>query len=143
MSAELPLSTRTLRVLNPSIMIIMTSGSSWGCFTHLASSSEKCKSSLVRLCFDGGILWTLFTCLWYDFLRDLNDPPVVGPSAMVFISPSALCGRGWGRSSSLRVLTGWLFCLYLPKSPLFTYCCSFPLRMSSSICYFRSLQSSV
>ena len=143
MSAELPLSTRTLRVLNPSIMIIMTSGSSWGCFTLLTSSSEKYKSPLVRLCFDGGILWMLFTCLWYDFLRDLNDPPVVGPPVMVFISPSALCGRGWGRSSSLRVLTCWLFCPYLPESPLFIYCCSFPLRMSSSICSFRSLQSSV
>ena len=94
MSAELSLSTRTLRVLNPSIMIIMTSGSSWGCFTLLTSSSEKYKSPLVRLCFDGGILWMLFTCLWYDFLRDLNDPPVVGPPAMVFLSPSALCGRG-------------------------------------------------
>ena len=138
MSAELSLSTRTLRVLTPSIMIIMTSGSSWLCFTLLASSSERYKSSLVRLCFDGGILWTLFTCLWYDFLRDLNDPPV-----MVFISPSALCGRGWGQSSSLRALTCWLLCPYLPKSPLFTYCCSFPLQMSSSICSFRSLHSSV
>ena len=92
MSAELPLSTRTLRVLNPLIMIIMASGSSWGCFTLLASSSEKYRSPLVRFCFDGGILWTLFTYLWYDFLGDLNDPPEVGPPAMVFISPSALCG---------------------------------------------------
>ena len=100
MSAELPLSTRTLLVLNPSIMIMMTRGSSWGCFTPLASSSKKHMSWLVRLCFMGGRPCTLFTCLWYDFLRERNEPPVVGPPVIVFISPSAVCGRGYEWSSS-------------------------------------------
>ena len=86
MSAEIPLSTRTLLVLNPSIMIMMTRGSSWGCFTPLASSSEKHMSWLVRLCFRGGRLCTLFTCLWYDFLRERNEPPMVGPPVIVFLS---------------------------------------------------------
>ena len=102
MSAELPLSTRTLQVLNPSIRIMMTRGSSWGCFTPLASSSEKHMSWLVRLCFSGGRPCTLFTCLWYDFLRERNEPPVVGPLVIVFISLSAVCGRGCVWSSSLR-----------------------------------------
>ena len=56
MSAELPLSTGTLLVLKPSIMIMMTRGSSWGYFTSLASSSEKYMSWFVRLCFKGGKL---------------------------------------------------------------------------------------
>ena len=56
MLAELPLSTRTLLVLNPSIMTIMIKGSSWGFFTPLASSSKKYMSWFVRLCFKGGRL---------------------------------------------------------------------------------------
>ena len=143
MSAELPLSTRTLLVLNPSIRIMMTRGSSWGCFTPLASSSEKHMSWLVRLCFSGGRPYTLFTCLWYDFLRERNEPPVVGPPVIVFISLSAVCGRGCVWSSSLRKPPCWPFCSYLAESPFFTYCCNFPFRISSSICSFRSLQSSV
>ena len=143
MSAELPLSTRTLLVLNPSIRIMMTRGSSWGCFTPLASSSEKQMSWLVRLYFGGGRPCTLFTCLWYDFLRERNEPPEVGPPVIVLISPSAVCGRCCVWSSSLRKPPCWPFCLYLAESPFFTYCCNFPFRISSSICSFRSLQSSV
>ena len=143
MSAELPLSTRTLLVLNPSIMIMMTRGSSWGCFTPLASSSEKHMSWLVRLCFMGGKPCTLFTCLWYDFLRERNEPPVVSPPVIVFISPSAVCGRGCEWFSSLWKPPGWPFYPYLAESPFFTNYCNFPLRISSSICSFKSLQSSV
>ena len=143
MSAELPLSIRTLLVLNPSIRIMITRGSLWGYFTPLASSSEKHMSWLIRLCFSGGRPCTLFTCLWYDFLREWNKPPMVGPPVIVFISPSAVCGRGCEWSSSLRKPPCWPFCPYLAESPFFTYCCNFPLRISSSICSFRSLQSSV
>ena len=143
MSAELPLSTKTLLVLNPSIRIMMTRGSSWGCFTPLASSSKKHMSWLVRLCFSGGKPCTLFTCLWYDFLRERNEPPVVGPPVIVFISPSAIGGRGCECSSSLRKPPCWPFCPYLAESPFFTYCCNFPLQISSFICSFRSLRSSV
>ena len=143
MSAELPLSTRILLVLNPSIRIMMTRGSLWGCFTPLASSSEKHMSWLIHLCFSGGIPCTLFTCLWYNFLRERNEPPVVGPPVIVFIFPSAVCGRGCEWSSSLRKPPYWPFCPYLAESLFFTYCCNFPLRISSSIYSFRSLQSSV
>ena len=101
MSVELSLCTRILWVLNPSIVNIMTKGSSWGYFTPLASSLEKNMSLSIRLCFIRDILWMLFTCLWYDFLRDLNDPPVDCPPVIVFISSIILGGR-WGiRSSSL------------------------------------------
>ena len=143
MSAELPLSTRILLVLNPSIITIMTRGSSWGCFTPLASSSEKHMSWFVHLCFVSGRPCTLFTYLWYDFLREWNEPPVVGPPVIVFISPSAVCGRGYEWSSSLRKPACWPFCPYLAESLFFTYCCNFPLHISSSICSFKSLQSSV
>ena len=143
MSAELPLSIRTLLVLNPLIMIMMTRGSSWGCFTPLASSSEKHMSWLIRLCFMGGKPCTLFTYLWYDFLRERNEPPMGSPPVIVFISPSAICGRDCEWSSSLRKPPCWPFCPYLAESPFLTYCCNFPLRISSSICSFKSLQSSV
>ena len=78
MSAELPLSIRILLILNPSIFNIITKGSLWGCFTPLASPSLKDMSRSVRCCLNGGIVWTLFTYLWYAFLRDLNDPPEKG-----------------------------------------------------------------
>ena len=139
MSAELPLSTRTLLVLNPSIRIMMTRGSSWGCFMPLASSSEKQMSWLVRLYFGGGRLCTLFTYLWCDFLRERNEPPEVGPLVIVLISPSAVCGRCFVWSSSFRKPPYWPFCLYLAESPFFTYCCNFPFRISYSICSFKSL----
>ena len=145
MSAELPLSTRILLVLNPSIFSIMTKGSLWGCFTPMASPSLKDMSWYVRLCLDGGTTWTLFTCLWYAFLSDLNDPPENGPPVIVFISPITLFG-GWDSQSSSRendscwILLSSLNLLY---SPFFTYFCNFPFCINSSICSFRSLQSSV
>ena len=92
MSAELPFSMRILLVLNPSIFNIITNGSLWGYFTPLASASLKDMSWSVRLCLNEGIMWTLFTCLWHAFLRDLNDPPMKGPPVIVFISPITSCG---------------------------------------------------
>ena len=145
MSAELPLSTRILLVLNPSIFSIITKGSLWGCFTPLASPSLKDMSRSVHCCLNGGIVWTLFTCLWYAFLRDLNDPPEKGPFVIVFISPITSCGDWEGRSSLLEEDPCWLLLpsLNLLYSPFFTYFCNFPFHISSSICSFRSLQSSV
>ena len=144
MSAELPLSTRILLVLNPSIFSIMTKGSLWGCFTPLASPSLKDMSLSVRHCLDGGMVWTLFTCLWYAFLSDLNDPPENGPPTIVFISPITLYG-GWdGRLSSWEKDSCWLLSsLDLLYSPFFTYFCNFPFHINSSIYSFRSLQFSV
>ena len=94
MSAELPLSTRIILVLSPSIFNIITNESLWGYFTPLAFVSLKEMSWSVCLCLNRGIMWTLFTCLWHAFLRDLNDPPVKGPPVIVFISPIISCG-GW------------------------------------------------
>ena len=145
MSVELPLSTRILLVLNPSIMSIVTKGSSWGYFTPLASSYEKNMSLFVHLCFKGGILWMLFTYLWYDLLRDLNDPFVDGPPVIVFISPITLGGRREVRSSSFGEASH-LPLLSSPDllgSPFFTNLYNFPFHMSSSICSFKSLQSSM
>ena len=81
-------------MLNPSIFNIMTKGSLWGCFTPLAFVSLKDISWSVCLCLNGGITWTLFTCLWHAFLRDLNDPSVKGPPTIVLISPITSYG-GW------------------------------------------------
>ena len=128
MFAELPLSTRILLVLNPSIFSIMTKRSLWGCFTPLASALLKDISWSVRLCLNGGIMWTLFTCLWHAFLRDLNDPSVKGPPAIVFISLITSYG-GWnGRSSLLDEDSCWLLLspLNLLYSPFLTYFYSFP-----------------
>ena len=145
MSAELPLSTRILLVLNPSLFSIMTKGSLWGCFTPLASASLKDISWFIRLCLNGGIVWTLFTCLWHAFLRDLNDLPVKGPPAIVFISPITSYG-GWNGRSSLLDEDSCPFLLpprNLLYSPFLTYLCSFPFCINSSICSFKSRQSSV
>ena len=144
-SAELPLSMRIHLVLNPSIFSIMTKGSLWGCFTPLASPSLKDMSRSVHCCLDRGIVWTLFTYLWYAFLGDLNDPPENGPPVIVFISPITSCG-GWdGRSSSREEDLCWFLLpsLNLLYSPFFTYFYNFPFRINSSICSFTSLQSSV
>ena len=145
MSAELPLSTRILLVLNPSLFSIMTKGSLWGCFTPLASASLKEISWFIRLCLNGGIIWTLFTCLWHAFLSNLNDLPVKGPPAIVFISPITSYG-GWNGRSSLLDEDSCSFLLppwNLLYSPFLTYLYSFPFCINSSICSFKSRQSSV
>ena len=46
---ELPLSTNTLWVLNPSMVSIMTRGSSWGCLIPFASCSDKTMSSFLTM----------------------------------------------------------------------------------------------
>ena len=145
MFAKLPLSTRILLVLNPSIFSIMTKGSLWGCFTPLATPSWKDMSRSVHRCLDGGMVWTLFTFLWYAFLRDLNDPPENGHPVIVFISLITSCG-GWdGRSSPREEDPFWFLLpsLNLRYSPFFTYFCNFPFHINSSIYSFRSLQFSV
>ena len=145
MSVELPLSTRILLVLNPSIVSIITKGSLCGCFTPLASASLKDISWSVCFCLNRGIMWTLFTYLWHAFLRDLNDPLVKGLPAIVFISPITSY-EGWCGQSSLleedscRFL---LLALNLLYSPFFTYFYNFPFCINSFICSFKSRQSSV
>ena len=140
MSAKLPLSTRILLILNPSIVNVMTKGSLRGCFTPLAFSSLKDISWFVRLCLNRGTIWTLFTCLWHASLGNLNDPPANGPPVIVVISLITFC-RGWnGLSSSLDVDPCWLLLpsLNLLGSPFFIYFYNFPFRINSSICSFKS-----
>ena len=79
--AELPLSTNTLQVLNPSMGSIMTRGSSWGYLIPFTSYLEKTMSAfLVWRCFAiRWLTWTLFICLWTAFLKGLYDPSMIGP----------------------------------------------------------------
>ena len=145
-SAKLPLSTETCLVLKPSIMSMMTSGSSCGCFTLLASSSENTISLFSLLwCFDGSVVRTLLICLCCEFFRDLKDPPVTGPSLIILISPIALFGRSYCLSLSLGLSSdlGLWSCLYHPCRSLLMNFCSFPFWISSSICSFKSLHSSM
>ena len=145
MSTELPLSTRILLVLNHFIMSIMTKGLPWGYFSPLASSSKINISLSIRLCFKGGILWMLFTCLWYDFLRDLSDLLVDDPPMIVFISPITFVRRWdvWSLSLGEALRLSLLSSLDLLGSPFFINLCNFSFRMSFSICSFRSLQYSM
>ena len=127
MSAELPLSIRTFLMLNPSIMSMITKRSSCGCFNPLASFPKNKMSLSVLLYLRGGILWTLFTCLCCDFLRNLKDPPMDSPPVIIFISPIALCGRLNVLSSSLGTASCFLLSFHnLLDSPLFTNFYSFP-----------------
>lgn len=124
-------------MLNHSIMSIITSGSLCGYFTPLASSSKNTISmvSLFR-CFNDGAMWTLLTCLCCDFLRDLKNPPAVGPPVIILISHIALFGRSCCLSSSLGLSSDLarLSCLYLSGVSFFTNLCNFPFWISSSIC---------
>ena len=93
MLVKLPLSIKTHQVLNPSIISMITSGSSCSCFTPLVSSSKK--TIFVDshfLCFDGGVVWAMLIFLCCSFLRDLKDPSAVRPPLIIFIPPIALFG---------------------------------------------------
>ena len=119
-------------VLNPSIISMMTRGSSCGCFTHLASSFENRTSIFVRLFyFKGCIPWMLFTSLCWDFLRDLKDPPMDGPTTIVFISPIALCGRLYDLSSSIGGFLDFFLWSSLDRldSSFFTNFCNLPFHI--------------
>ena len=99
-SAELPLSTKTLQVLYPSMISMIMRGSSCGCLIPFASHSEKTMSSSpVRWCLAIRCLtWTLLTCLWIAFLKDLYDPPMTSPPVIVLISPTTCLGLSWSSS---------------------------------------------
>ena len=146
MSTELPLYMRIHLVLNPSIISMITNGSSCDCFTPSASSFENRMSTSTFLIYvRGGNLWTLFTCLWCDFLKDLKDPPVDGPPVIIFIYSIALCGWPNALVSSLEIVSCFCFLSSLGwlDSPFFSNFCNFPFRMSSPVYTFKSLQFSV
>ena len=146
MLAEFPLSTRILLVLKPSIIGMMTKGSSCGCFTPLSSSSEKTMSvtSLLR-CFVGGIIWTLLTYLYCNFLKDLKRPPIIESSLIILISPIAFFGPSHGLSSSLSFSFDLVqsACFGRPYVFFLMNFYSFSFWISSSICFLRSLHSSI
>lgn len=146
MLVELPFSIKILQVLNPSIMSMMTSRSSCGYFTPLASSSGKTiYIASLFLCFDNGIVWTLLICLYYDFLRDLKELLVVGPPSIILISPMALFGHSCGLSSSLGLSSdlGRFSCFGRPYVCFLMNFCNFPFWINFSIYSLRSLHSSV
>ena len=101
-SIELLLSTKTLQVLYPSIVSVMTSGSSCGCLIllHLIRRRQFCHSQCDDVLLLGVLTWALFTCLWTSFLKDLYNPPTSGPPVIILISPM-ICLE-LSRSSSLR-----------------------------------------
>ena len=90
MSAELPLSTRTLWVILLATMAFITSGSSWGCWQPFMPKSEK-----VMVLFSRGSLDTVCTskvspdlmlCKW-AFLAELYSLPPANPLEITWISP--------------------------------------------------------
>ena len=146
MSTELPLSTRILLGVKPFYHQHDNQGSSCGCFTPLASSSEKTMSATSLLwCFVGGIIWTLLTCLCCDFLRDLKEPPLVGPPLIILISPIAFFGPSRGLSSSLNSSSDPVLssCFGRPYMFFLKNFYSFPFWISSFIYSLTSLHSSV
>ena len=162
MVAELPLSTRILLVLNPSIVNMMTKWSLWGCLTPLASASLKDMDfvSWRNPTVSNSLAWG------YDFFmyghrcgayHNASDAEVrnkriqcakiknVNDSFLLDIFSITFWG-GWGWwSSFLDEDSCWLLWLLrnLLYSFFFTYFCNLPFCISSSTCSFRSLQSSV
>ena len=90
MSAELPLSTRTLWIVLLSTMDFITSGSSWGCWQPSMSKSKKVmvvssRGSLDIVC-TSKVSPDLMLCKW-AFLAKLDSPPPANPSEITWISP--------------------------------------------------------
>ena len=78
MSAELPLSTKTLWTVLLATMVFITSESSWGCWQHSMSKSEKVmvvssRGSLDTIC-TSKVSPDLMLHKW-AFLAELDDEP--------------------------------------------------------------------
>ena len=89
-SAELPLSTRTLWIVLLATMVFITSGSSWGCQQPSMTKSEK-----VMVVSSRGSLDTVYTSKVspdlmlrkWAFLAELDSPPLANPPEITWISP--------------------------------------------------------
>ena len=89
-SAELPLSTRTLWIVLLATMVFITSGLSCGCWQPSMSRSEK-----VMVVSSQGSLDTVCTSKAYPdlmlrkwaFLAELDSPPLAKPPEITWISP--------------------------------------------------------
>ena len=90
---------------------MITSGSSWSCFTPLASYFENAISSspIFQCLVIGCPTWILLTYLWWVFHKYLNDPLVTRPPLIILISLTVVLA---------------LFC---SSSFLLLFCFSFPL----------------
>ena len=93
MSAKLPLSIRTPRILKFSIFNMITKGSSCGCFTPHESCAEKVifGSSDLACFVQTSFVCILFIYLMHALLSDLDDPSTTNPPAMVRLSPATIC----------------------------------------------------
>ena len=90
MSAELPLSTRTLWIILLATMDFITSGSSWGCWQPSMSKSEKVmvvssRRSLDTVC-TFKVSPDLMLCKW-AFLAELDSSPPANPPEITWTSP--------------------------------------------------------
>ena len=145
MSAELPLSMRILLMLNPFIISIITRGSLCSYFTPLTSSFEKKDVPVCPSLLHGWYLVDAIHLPLLWFPEGFEQSSYWWPSVIVFISSIALCGRWdvWSSSLGEASCLSLLLALDLLESPFLTYFYNFPFQMSSSICSFKSLQSSV
>ena len=89
MSAELPLSTRTLWIVLLATMVFITSESSWGCWQPSMSKSEKVmvvssRGSLNIVC-TSKVSPDLMLRKW-AFLAEMDSPPLANPSEITWIS---------------------------------------------------------
>ena len=89
-SAELPLSTRTLWVVLLATMVFITSGSSWGCWQPSMLRCEKVmvvssQGSLDIVCTSKASP-DLMMRKW-AFLDELDSPPPINPQEITWISP--------------------------------------------------------
>ena len=89
-SAELPLSTRTLWIVLLATMVFITSGSSWGCWQPSMSKSEKVmvvssRGNLDIVCTSKVSLDLILRKR--TFLAELDSPPPANPPEITWISP--------------------------------------------------------
>ena len=140
MSAELPLSTRTHRVLKSAMARLIIKAFSWGWWTCRASSSVKLiiRSSTRVSLGEQPVSWIFCTIRRQVFLAFLEDPIIMLPPMITFISPSGALARTPTCQFDSQSLGG--FSLVLSH---LTNCCNFPCLMKASICCFRSYQSKV
>ena len=133
MLAELPLSTRTCRVLKSEMARSITKASSW--WTYRATSSVKLiiESSILVSLSKRPTSWTFYTIRRSVFLAFLEDPIIVLPPTITLISPSGALGC----SSTCR-FSSWSLGGFSPILSRPTNHCNFPCLMKASIYCFRS-----
>ena len=90
MSVELPLSIRTLWIVLLATTILITSGSSWGCWQLSMSESEKVMVVSSRGSLDTTCIYNVSPDMMlrrWAFLAELDSPPPINPLEITWISP--------------------------------------------------------